>query len=70
VKTILFVEDGANIVEIYRENLRREGFEVLILSANSLRAAGPKGIFGACAESDTGSPRWQAACPPNRGKAR
>jgi CheY-like chemotaxis protein len=30
VKTILFVEDDANIVEIFRESLLREDFEVLI----------------------------------------
>jgi CheY-like chemotaxis protein len=30
VKTILFVEDDANIVEIFRESLLREGHEVLI----------------------------------------
>jgi CheY-like chemotaxis protein len=30
MKTILFVEDDANVVEIYRENLLREGFKVLI----------------------------------------
>ena len=30
MKNILFVEDDANIVEIFRESLLREGFEVLI----------------------------------------
>ena len=30
MKNILFVEDDANVVEIYGEGLRREGFEVLV----------------------------------------
>jgi DNA-binding response OmpR family regulator len=30
MKNILFVEDDANIVEIYGESLRREGFEVRV----------------------------------------
>jgi CheY-like chemotaxis protein len=37
MKTILFVEDDTNIVEIYREGLLREGFEVLI-AADGLAA--------------------------------
>ena len=37
MKTILFVEDDANIIEIYREGLLREGFEVLI-AADGLAA--------------------------------
>jgi len=32
MKTILFVEDDANVVEIYRESLLREGFEVLVVN--------------------------------------
>ena len=30
MKTILFVDDDANIIEVYRESLRGEGFEVLV----------------------------------------
>jgi CheY-like chemotaxis protein len=30
MKTIFFVEDNADVVEVYRESLVREGFEVLV----------------------------------------
>jgi CheY-like chemotaxis protein len=30
MKTIFFVEDNAGVVEVYRESLVREGFEVLV----------------------------------------
>jgi CheY-like chemotaxis protein len=46
MKNILFVEDDANVVEIYGESLRREGFEVLVArdglaAIKSLHLAGP-----------------------------